>query len=298
VHKFWSILFGAVLGVCGVVSLLSPLLGWKLPENVASYGPRVDNLFHLILAITGLTFVLVEAMLVWAMWRFVARPGAKSSYRHGHHKLEMVWTAVPAAILLFIAFAQVSAWADIKYQSRMPDPDLVFEVSARQFEWRFRYPASDTLDLMTKNWKATGKNAATGWEKQHNVDDVHVVNEVHVWKHTEKEPCRVRMYLKTKDVLHSFFLPNLRIKQDALPGKTIPVFYDATEANVKWNSSTNQFESVGKEKDWELACAELCGWGHYKMRGRLYVYETKEDYLRWLKMAAAKQNATKPEQDQ
>jgi cytochrome c oxidase subunit II len=289
VHRFWSILFGAVLGVCGVISLLSPLFGWKLPENAASYGPRVDNLFHLILAITAVAFVLTEVILVLALWRFGAQPGSKSPYVHGHHKLEMIWTAVPAAILLFIAFAQVSAWADIKYQSRMPDPHHIFEVSARQFEWRFRYPAADQLEIMTQKWKDDHGKAAADWEKRPQADDVHVVNEVRIWK-----DAKVRMYLKTKDVLHSFFLPNLRIKQDALPGKTIPVFFDATEANVKWNAEKQQFESMGKEKDWELACAELCGWGHYKMRGRLYVYETKEDYLRWLKMEAEKQNATKP----
>src|SRR5262249_60451363 len=114
---------------------------------------KVDGLFYLILAITGVTYLGVEAVLVWAMWKFVARPGVKSSYSHGNHKLEMIWTAVPSAILLFIAFAQVSAWADIKYQSRMPDPDLVFEVSARQFEWRFRFPPPVTLATLTEDWE-------------------------------------------------------------------------------------------------------------------------------------------------
>jgi len=306
VHRFWSILFGGVLGVCGVVSLFSPLFGWKLPENAASYGPRVDGLFHLILAITAITFVGTEVVLVLALWRFKAQPGAKSPYVHGHHKLEMIWTAVPGAILLFIAFAQVSAWADIKYQSRMPDPDLVFEVSARQFEWRFRYPTEETLKGMTKNWKDSGQKVAADWEKNTHFDDIRVVNEVHVWKLTEKEPCRVRMYLKTKDVLHSFFLPNLRIKQDALPGKTIPVFFDAQEANCKYDDATKTYQfgrfdaktnefKPDKSMGWELACAELCGWGHYKMRGRLYVHETKADYLRWLAAAAQAQKATKPE---
>jgi cytochrome c oxidase subunit 2 len=297
VHKFWSILFGAVLGIAGVISLLSPLLGWKLPHNAASYGPKVDNLFHLILAITAIAFVGTEVVLVWTMWRFVGRPGAKSPYVHGNHKLEMIWTAVPAGILLFIAFAQVGAWADIKYQSRMPDPAQVFEVSARQFEWRFRYPTDMLLpkdhpqyEYLTKDWKTTGQKNAAAWEKQHQVDDVHVVNEVHIWK-----GANVRMFLKTRDVLHSFFLPNLRIKQDALPGKTIPVYFDAQEANCKYDEATNTWMFDSKEKEWELACAELCGWGHYKMRGHLYVHETKEDYLRWLKREAEKQNATKPE---
>jgi cytochrome c oxidase subunit 2 len=289
VHKFWSGLFGVVLAACALLFVVAPFAGWWLPHDASSYGSKVDGLFYLILIITGVTYLATEAVLVWALWRFAARPGAKSSYTHGHHKLEMIWTAVPAAILLFIAFAQVSAWADIKYQSRMPDPDSVFEVSARQFEWRFRYPSAETLDSQTKNWKSSGFKLAADWEKRPQADDVHVVNEVHIWKNA-----KVRMFLKTKDVLHSFFLPNLRIKQDALPGKTIPVYFDATEANMKWNSSTNKFEPV-KDKDWELACAELCGWGHYKMRGRLYVYESKEDYLRWLKMETEKQNATSRE---
>ena len=293
-HRFWSALFGVVLAAGVLLFAVAPLAGWWLPQDAASYGSKVDGLFYLILAITGVTFIGTEAVLVWSLWKFPARPNGKSTYTHGNHKLEMIWTAVPAAILLFIAFAQVGAWADIKYQSRMPDPDLIFEVSARQFEWRFRYPTAETLDAMTKDWKS-GQKVANDWEKNPHFDDVRVTNEVHVWKHTEKEPCRVRMFLKTRDVLHSFFLPNLRIKQDALPGKTIPVFFDATEANVKWNEEKNKFESVGKDKDWELACAELCGWGHYKMRGRLVVHETKNDYLRWLKMAAEVQRATKPD---
>jgi cytochrome c oxidase subunit 2 len=296
VHKFWSGLFGVVLAGCVLLFVVAPFVGWWLPQDAASYGSKVDGLFYLILAITGIAFIGTETVLVWAMWKFVARPGAKSPYTHGNHKLEMIWTAVPAAILLFIAFAQVGAWADIKYQSRMPDPDLVFEVSARQFEWRFRYPTAETLDAMTRNWKGPGKDVAADWDKKPHFDDIRVVNEVHVWKHTDKEPCRVRMFLKTKDVLHSFFLPNLRIKQDALPGKTIPVFFDATEANVKWNAGTKKLESIGgKDKEWELACAELCGWGHYKMRGRLYVHETKKDYFDWLAAAAETQKATKPE---
>ena len=266
-HKFWSILFGAVLGVAGVISLLSPLFGWKLPENQASYGPKVDNLFHLILAITAIAFVGTEVVLVWAMWRFVGRPGAKSPYVHGNHKLEMIWTAVPAGILLFIAFAQVGAWADIKYQSRMPDPAQVFEVSARQFEWRFRYPAADQLEAMVGNWKDSGSRTAAAWERSHQFDDVHVVNEVHTWK-----GANVRMFLKTRDVLHSFFLPNARVKQDVVPGMEQYVWFHPTV-----------------EGTYDIVCAELCGWGHYKMRGRLTV-ESQEKFDKWYQDKMAEQN--------
>lgn len=284
--KFWSILFGVVLTASALLFVIAPIFNWWLPENACSYGPQVDGLFYLILAITGIAFLGTEAILVWAMWKFGARPGAKSPYTHGSHRLEMLWTAVPAAVLLFIAFAQVKAWEHIKYQSRMPDPDQVFEVSARQFEWRFRYPTAQQLDRMAgKNWSGDGKNIAADWERSPHSDDIHVVNEVHIWK-----DAKVRMYLKTRDVLHSFFLPNLRIKQDALPGKTIPVWYDAEKPNGHWDVEKQKWVSNGKEVDWELACAELCGWGHYKMRGRLYVHPDKQNFVEWLKHAAAEQD--------
>lgn len=288
-HKFWAILFGAVLLACALLFVIAPIMGWWLPENHASFGGSTDGLFYLILVITGITFIGVEFVFVWALWRFNARAGAKSEYTHGNHKLEMIWTAVPSVILLFIAFTQVKAWADIKYQSRMPDPDQVFEVSARQFEWRFRYPVAEQLSKMTTDWKSTGGRVSAEWDRKPQADDVHVVNEVHTWK-----GAKVRMYLKTRDVLHSFFLPNLRIKQDALPGKTIPVWYDADETNCKYDSATNSWQFI-EGKAWELACAELCGWGHYKMRGHLYVHENKEDYLHWLSVAAEKQNTRKRE---
>ena len=284
-HKFWSILFGAVLGASALLFIVAPFVGWWLPKDVCTFGPQVDGLFYLILAITGVAFVGTEVILVMALWRYPARPGQKSVYTHGHHRLELIWTAIPAVILVFIAFAQVMAWSEIKYQSRMPDPDQVLEVSARQFEWRFRYPTPELLDEMTSNWKGKGSKVAADWERVRNYDDIHVVNQVHTWKHA-----KVRMFLKTKEVLHSFFLPNLRIKQDAVPGKTIPVWYEPTEANRRWDDAKEQWVD-DPDNEWELACAELCGWGHYKMRGRLYVYETKADFERWLKQTAEKQNA-------
>ena len=95
--------------------------------------------------------------------------------------------------------------------------------------------------------------------------------------HTEAELIEL---LRSSDVLHSFFLPQMRIKQDAVPGLTIPVWFDSDRA--------------GK---FELVCAELCGWGHYKMRGRLYVHKDKEDFLRWLQHAQAEQQRTSPTVD-
>ena len=297
-QKFWPVLFGAVVAASAglfLVAGLVPSLHWWLPKNMCSFGPDVDGLFYVILAVTGFFFILTEALLVYVMWKYTAQPGQKSTYTHGSHKLEVAWTIVPALILLFIAFAQVKAWSDIKYQSRMPVPDQVFEVTARQFEWRFRYPTAEQSAAMRAGWEK-GKETEAGveWQQHPHADDVHLVNEVHTWK-----GARVRFYLKSRDVIHSFFLPNMRIKQDALPGKVIPVWFDTkgegAQANYRYSEQAKDWVlDEDKTKHAELACAELCGWGHYKMRGMVYIHESKDDYEKWLAHASAEERRTKP----
>jgi cytochrome c oxidase subunit 2 len=277
--------------------VVAPLAGWWLPRNVSSFGGAVDNLYYLILYTTGFFFILTEGILVYNMYKFSGPEAGRPQYVHGNHLLEMSWTAVPAVVLVLVAFLQIKTWEDIKYQSRMPNPDQVFEVSARQFEWRMRYPAAQTLDGILGSWKSGGRQGSViAWAREPQFDDIHVVNEVHTWK-----DAKVRLYLSTKDVLHSFYLPNLRLKQDALPGKIIPVWFQATEANTVYDDATKSWVDGydGKEKNqsshiWDLACAELCGWGHYKMRGRLYVHADKADYLKWLAQAQTEQNRTQP----
>ncbi len=287
-QKAWSILFAVVnLAAFGLFAV-APFVGWWLPANIGPFGD-CDTLFYVILAVTGLFFVLTEGVLIYNMYVYTADPARKPVYTHGNHKLEMLWTAVPAVLLLLLAFVQVPAWGFAKYVARMPNPDQVFEVSARQFEWRVRYPTTKQLDDMTAGWR-NGKEtaAAAEWSRNRHFDDVHRVNEVHVWKGG-----KVRLYLKTQDVLHSFFLPHVRIKQDAVPGKVIPVWFEANESNTAFNAARNTWE-MDENKNWELACAELCGWGHYKMQGRLYVHPDKADFEKWLQHAAAEQEQTKP----
>ncbi len=99
--------------------------------------------------------------------------------------------------------------------------------------------------------------------------------------------------------MHSFFLPNLRLKQDALPGKTIPVWFNARESNVSfakdYDRKTGRWSEPPAEQDWELACAELCGGGHYRMRGRLYVHDSEADFLEWASLCPGQQNEHKAE---
>src|SRR5262249_28337948 len=158
---------------------------------------------------------------------------------------------------------------------------VALEVSARMFEWRTRYPAPDL-----QTGKIPRGEDLHNWADNRHADDIHGVNEIHVYKNV-----KVKVYLKTRDVIHSFYLPNLRLKQDALPGKTIPVWFEVNDYNTipvdkngkrvkpgdkmpidHWVDGFDENDpekygvdaKTGKyshpEQVWELACAELCGW--------------------------------------
>lgn len=214
----------------------------KLPENVGSYGGRIDGLFWLITWITGIIFVIVEVLLLYFLIRYRHREGQPARYTHGNNRLEVIWTIVPAVICVVLALLSRRAWADIK-QSLPPDA-MVVEITAEQFAWNIRYPGVDG--------------------KLNTADDIVTLNQLHV---PVGRP--VVVSLRSKDVIHSFFLPQFRVKQDAVPGMTTRIWF--------------QGEHVG---NWEIACAELCGLGHYRMKGFITV-ETPEDLEKWLATQAA-----------
>jgi Heme/copper-type cytochrome/quinol oxidases, subunit 2 len=209
-----------------------------------------------------------------------------------------------------IAIVQVRTWAEVKFAKNMPRPNaetLQMEVTARQWEWHVRYPSPERMDSWLKS-----PDQALDFERSRQADDIHITNEIHCWKGGAEPATRqnVLVHLDTLDVIHSFFLPNLRLKQDALPGKVIKVWFAVTEHNVEpvtdsrtgqktWVEIGGLDPTTGKPKDsskiWELACAEFCGVRHSFMRGKLYVHKDKADFMDWLKTAQADQNRYQPQ---
>jgi len=263
VGRFWSLLF-LMVPVLGVGIFVWAIAGWWpiqnhwLPDNINDHGHVIDSLFNFILYLTGAIFIATGLVLFWFLWKYDAAQNAEPvKYSHGSHTLEVVWSIIPSVTLLFIAIYQMNAWADAKLRrpeiSRTPGPDgklhtdddvvvlqpPLAEVTGRQFEWRVRYAAADGI---------------LGTE-----DDVQITNELHIPQGED-----VVLRIKSQDVLHSFFLPNLRIKQDVVPGMKQHVWFRANRTGV-----------------YDIVCAELCGWGHYKMRGRLTV-EDRSSFNRWL----------------
>jgi cytochrome c oxidase subunit 2 len=246
----WSLFFLGTAALCTAATLYAPFdADWWLPRNLSSLGRQVDHLFLLTLAITGGVFLLTHLALGHVLWHYATRPGRQAAYSHGNRNVELVLTIIPAGILVFLSLYQMRTWADIKFASARPDVATLAEVTGRQFQWMMRYPGPD-------------KTIGTA-------DDLHTVNDL---RFVKGQPVVIR--LKSRDVIHSFFLPEMRVKQDAVPGLDIPVWFDADRAGT-----------------YELVCAELCGWGHYKMRATVTVYDTADEFNAWMGAALAKQSA-------
>jgi cytochrome c oxidase subunit 2 len=256
VGKFWSILFLCVTFFGVGTFMFGAATGVWLPENVGSETAySIDHLFKFILVLTGIVFIGTEVTLFYFLWRYDGKTNQQpAKFSHGSHTLEICWTIVPAATLLFIAIYQLNTWAAAKMRTPMAngyDMAPTVEVTGRQFEWRLRYPGEDGI-LGTK-------------------DDLFDVNDLHVPVGEE-----VLVSLKSMDVLHGFYLPNLRVKQDAVPGMKIPVWFRPM-----------------KEGEYDIPCSQLCGWGHYKMTGRLVV-ESRAAYEKYLADLKVRQNSVVP----
>ncbi len=226
-------------------------MNWWFPGNRPSatpIGAQIDDLFYLILVIVTVVFIGTQIALGYVLWRGSHRGEDEPIwFSHGSHNLEVIWTIVPSGILLFIALYQMDVWAQFRIVSTFPKQafdEPIAEVTARQFEWRIRYPApGKTLNKLEPE-----------------PDDLYTVNDLHV---PVNRPVMIR--LRSADVQHSFFVPDMRIKQDAIPGQIIPIWFELT-----------------REGEFDWLCAELCGWGHYKMRGRV-IGESQEEFTAYLK---------------
>jgi len=210
-----------------------------LPEGASTYAPKVDQLFWIILWITGFFFFLVQGCLLLFVLKYRNRAGQKAAYIHGNNLVEVIWTVIPALILLALTLASQKVWAEIRYPKEAPAASIQVEILAEQFAWNIRYPGPD------------GRFGTT--------DDISTINQLHL-----PVGMPVQINIRSKDVIHSFFVPEFRVKQDAVPGLPTRIWVEATRPG--------QFE---------IRCAELCGLGHYRMKG-FVTTEPIADFQSWL----------------
>ena len=251
----------------GVVALFMAYLGARswLPELASRHGGEIDRMLMFLLITTGGMAILGHLVLAFLIWRFSGAP--KVSLRMASPRAERTWSIVIGLLMTLIAEGGVLAiglpvW-DEYYASPPPEDALVIEVTAEQFAWNVRYPGPDGKFGRTDRTLIDATNAL-GLDRGDPAaaDDVVRVNRIYL---PVNRPARVR--LRSKDVIHSFFVPAFRVKQDAVPGMTIDLWF-----------------VPNREGQYELACTELCGLAHYYMKGLVDVLPPDE-FEAWLQEA-------------
>ena len=255
----------ALAVIIWILTLLSVLLfvsgKWWFPTGISEHAPALDRQFLITIIVVGLSFTAAQIGLGWMVWKYrdTGKAGDRALYSHGSNRLEMLWTVITAVVFITLAVMGQSVWAALRLNDAPPGSYSV-EVVAQQFQWNFHYAGSDNkfgrthpslIDDSTLNFvglDSADPNAAD--------DAVTAALAIPV-----NRPVELR--LRSKDVIHNFWVPQLRFKQDLVPGMEIKVHFTANR--------------VGK---YELACAELCGQLHFKMKS--YMLVLPEDELQAL----------------
>ena len=248
---------------------------WWLPRNVNMFGHEIDFIFYLILWLTGVTAVAVFSVMIYFIVKYRARPGVPAIHSHGNNTLEVIWTTIPVFIFLALAIYGNEQWTQMRLRTPPADA-LPVAVVGEQFGWNVRYPGADgKLAKMVAS--KVGKDNPFGVDPADpdGMDDFTTYNDI---VFPLNRP--VRLYLSSKDVIHAFYVPEFRLYQDMVPGRVYDFVWLKAEA-------TGNFQ---------LACNQLCGQGHYKMFGKLAVVG-ESDYQAWAKSKAPAPTASAEKAD-
>ncbi len=239
---------------------MDKLYGWGLPIDVSTHGWQIDRLINIIHVIMAILFVGWFLFFVYTLIRFRQKPGHKAEYHTKHFKAPTYLEAgiVVTEVVLLFAFS-FPIWSTVTQKFPDKKDALSVRIVAEQFAWNVHYPGPDGVfgkaspELMNStNPLGLDVNDPNG------KDDISTINQLNI---PLGQPVIVE--LSSKDVIHSFFLPVMRIKQDAIPGQKVTMWFEAK-----------------KTGDFEIACAQLCGLGHYRMKGFFNVLE-KDKFNSW-----------------
>lgn len=254
------------------------LKGQLMLTSASKEGEAYDSMFLVTIIVTGIVFFITHVLLFWFAFKYKATDDNKGSYFLAHNnKLELIWTTVPAIVMAVLVAIGLRNWMNIT--SAAPAEAAVVEVVGKQFNWIIRYPGKDNV-FGKRNYRDI--NDATNVlginEKDPaSADDIVAQNgEIHM---VVNKP--IKFIIGSRDVIHDVGLPHFRLKMDAVPGITTTMWFTPSITSAKMKEMTKNPNFV-----YELSCDQMCGKGHYSMRGTIIV-ETQEEYDAWL----AKQTA-------
>jgi cytochrome c oxidase subunit II len=268
------------------------MLGYGPHQSASEQGAWIDILFNVTLVPTGIVFVLTHIALFYFAWKYQERPGQKASFISHNNRLEQIWTGIPAVVMSVLVIFGLWVWNEAMSDVKPGEKFLEIEATGYQFAWAVRYPGADNK-IGDKNFRLINSTNILGqdYTDKRNLDDMMPTGELYVPRGT-----KVRIRITARDVLHNFYIPNMRVKMDAIPGLPTYFVFTPTITTEEYRQQLSKYPEyqgphdpadpngpkVWEKFEYEIACAELCGKGHFSMRRVLRVVEPRE-YEAWLK---------------
>jgi cytochrome c oxidase subunit II len=231
---------------------------WWLPDVASKGGETIDQLLYFICLLTGGVFVLTQVVYIFFLIKYRSRRGVRATYSHGNNRLELIWTAIPTAIFIGLWGYSNHVWWDVIHATP-PSDALEVGVTAYQFAFSMQYPGADGK-LGRSDVKLISNDNLFGNDRSDPETKDNFTSAV--LELPVNRPVHIR--LNSKDVIHAFYIPEFRIYQDAVPGRTI---------DWVWFTPT-------KIGSYQLACSQLCGSGHYNMKAQVEVV-SQQDFDKW-----------------
>lgn len=236
----------------------------------SEHGKITDSLFWITMVIIVIAFVIISIVMFWFTFKYRHDKNRRADFFPDNHYLELTWTIIPAIVLTLLIFKGLNTWNDIT--SPASKDAEVIEVIGQQFAWTARYPGVKDNELGAFNFKLIDASNEFGLDltDKNSFDDFKSL-ELHLPPNKE-----ILLKIRAKDVLHSVFLPHFRVKMDAVPGMQTHFKFIA-----KKSTSDMRAETGNPNFNYEMACTEICGKGHFSMRFPVFVHDTQEDYEKW-----------------
>ena len=268
------------------------MIGYGPLHHASIHGPKIQALFNTTLFFTGIVFTLTHIALFWFMYKYRAEKGRKVLFIPHDNRLEVIWTVIPAVVMCGLVVGGLWVWNDAMADVKEGEDYLEIEATGYQFAWDIRYPGADNA-LGTKYFRniVPGVNdLGIDFNDPKSHDDFIVSDEIMLPKGK-----KVRVRITAKDVLHNFYLPHFSVKMDAIPGLPTYFVFTPTMTTEEYRMELKKYpeyqvpadpaEPNGPKKwevfNFELACAELCGKGHFSMR-RILKIVSPDEYQKWL----------------
>lgn len=270
----WLLVIMFLVGLWGIYECHFSLIDRMLPISASDHGVQYDSMLLITLIVTGIVFFLTQATLFWFAFKYQTSDKRTTVFFAHNNKLEMFWTTIPAIAMAILVVIGLKNWNIMA--SEAPKDAMVVEVVGKQFNWIIRYPGKDGV-LGKRDFRSINdidNVLGMDWNDKNNMDDVVLQNgELHLIK---GKP--VKLVIGSRDVIHDVGLPHFRMKMDAVPGIITTIWFTPTVSTKEMKEITGNPDFV-----YEISCDQMCGKGHYSMRGTVIVH-TEAEFNAWMRM--------------